>query len=140
MALDRRACGECGSLYDRDADRHYARPRLFPCSAAGQDCRGRQHSHDEVAIDWASRPWGQNSTAIGHVCFTPNRDIDCVLRHVRFAPKADKVICARRCGVRRIMTMLDHLMIAQAKTSNNIIQKGLAFLCKQSGSVPSSGR
>jgi hypothetical protein len=26
--------------------------------------------------------------------------------------------------------------IAQTKTSNNIIQKGLAFLCKQSGSVP----
>jgi hypothetical protein len=36
--------------------------------------------------------------------------------------------------------MLDRLMIAQAKTSNTIIQKGLAFLCKQSGSVPSSGR
>jgi hypothetical protein len=36
--------------------------------------------------------------------------------------------------------MLDRLMIAQAKTSNNIIQKGLAFLCKQSGSVTSSGR
>jgi hypothetical protein len=30
--------------------------------------------------------------------------------------------------------MLDRLMIAQAKTSNNIIQKGLAFLCKQSAS------
>jgi hypothetical protein len=33
-------------------------------------------------------------------------------RHVRFAPKADAVICARRCGVQRIMTMLDRLMIA----------------------------
>jgi hypothetical protein len=38
------------------------------------------------------------------------------------------------------MTILGRLMIAQAKTSNNIIQKGLAFLCKQSGSVTSSGR
>jgi hypothetical protein len=36
--------------------------------------------------------------------------------------------------------MLDRLMIAQAKTSNNIIQKGLAFPRKQSGSVTSSGR
>jgi hypothetical protein len=53
--------------------------------------------------------------AIGHVRFTPNSDIDCVLRHVRFAPKAETVICARRCGVRGIMTMLDRLMIALAQ-------------------------
>jgi hypothetical protein len=26
----------------------------------------------------------------------------------------ETVVCARRCGVRRIMTMLDRLMIAQA--------------------------
>ena len=24
-----------------------------------------------------------------HVCFTPDSDIDCVFRHVRFGPKAD---------------------------------------------------
>ena len=78
--------------------------------------------------------------APAHVRFTPNSDIDCVLRHVRFALKAETVICARRCGVRRMMTMLDRLMIAQAKTSNNIIQKGLAFPRKQSASVTSSGR
>jgi hypothetical protein len=36
--------------------------------------------------------------------------------------------------------MLDRLMIAQAKTSNNIMQKGLAFPRKQSASVTSSGQ
>src|SRR5262245_35476997 len=35
--------------------------------------------------------------AIGHVRFAPNSDIDCVRRHVRFAPKAETVICTRRC-------------------------------------------
>ena len=43
------------------------------------------------------------------------------------------------CGLRTIMTTLDHLMIARAKTSNNIIQNGLAFPRKQSASVTSSG-
>jgi hypothetical protein len=76
--------------------------------------------------------------AIGHVRFASNSGIDCVLRHVRFAPKADDLRTAVRCA--EDMTMLDRLMIAETKTSNNIIQKGLAFLCKQSASVTSSGR
>jgi hypothetical protein len=48
-----------------------------------------------------------------HVRFTPISDIDCVLRRVRFAPKAETVICAN--ALRTVMTTLDRLMIVQAQ-------------------------
>jgi len=42
------------------------------------------------AIDWASRPWGQNS-------FTRSRRVSSVRRQVRSAPQSRKAICAACC-------------------------------------------
>jgi hypothetical protein len=152
-ARSRTCWSECGE-HNRTAPERRQRDGLLACEPAPLQSYPRSHAgghHDRVSAR-RSRP-GRNRPEKefdpGRVRYTPLfrqdvrrlPDVQCPRR--RHTPKTTAARFGRlRADPQAHLPKWDHPIISLLQTSNNIIQKGLAFVREQSGTatVPGAAR
>src|SRR5262245_4174284 len=58
----------------------------YPLEGGGTSALGHKRTFRQVSAMSALPPKADMCSALAYVRFTPNNDIDCVFRHVRFGP------------------------------------------------------